>query len=110
MSRLAEINVECPDAQSWISFMKVLGALVAMVLVVWLSLVVTDSRVLVKETLVRPGQVYVVDGYGDLGLDNQNQLACWYFNGRGILPMVFWQSPNSIMGRDSCPFLRRASD
>jgi hypothetical protein len=90
--------------------MKLVGMIVVVVLVVWLSLVVTDTRVLVGETLVRPGQVYVAEDHGDLGSSHQKTLVCRYFNGRRILTTVLWYSSNNIMGRDSCPFVRRPND
>lgn len=79
----------------------------AIVGLVWLGLVVTDTRILVEEKLVQPGQKYVVEGYGDLGALGQASLVCRYFNGRRILSTVFWYAPNNFMGRDSCSFVWR---
>jgi hypothetical protein len=45
------------------------------------AIVVTDTRILVEEKLIQPGQRYVVEGYGDLGANNQASLVCRYFNG-----------------------------
>ena len=80
---------------------------VAGVAVTWFGLVVTDSRILVEERLVQPGQAYVVEGHGDLGENSQASLVCRYFNGRRVLSTVFWYAPNNFMGRDSCPFISR---
>lgn len=73
----------------------------------WLSLLLTNTRILVGETKVEPGQEYVVENYGNLKGNQQASLVCSYFNGRKLLKTVFWYSPNNIMGRDSCPFLNR---
>ena len=88
--------------------MKVAGiaAVVALVLA-WVSLLVTDTRVLVGEVKVEPGQEYIVEGYGNLGQNKQASLVCSYFNGRKILTKVFWYAPNNLFGRDSCPFIYR---
>jgi hypothetical protein len=74
---------------------------------VWVSVLVTDTRVLIHEKLVRPGEKDMVDGYGDVGISAQATLVCRYFNGRQVLAAVFWHSPNNLMGRDSCPFITR---
>jgi hypothetical protein len=71
------------------------------------SLAVTDTRVLVGERVVQPGEKYVVEGFGDLSANAQASLVCRYFNGRKVLPTVFWHSPNNFMGRDSCPLIWR---
>ena len=73
----------------------------------WLGLLVTDTRILVDEELVQPGQTYMVEGYRDLGANNQASLVCRYFNGRRVLSTVFWYAPNNFMGRDNCPFVSR---
>jgi len=80
---------------------------VAAVGIVWISITVSDTRVLVGERLVRPGEQYVVEGFGDVGANAQASLVCRYFTGRSVLPTVFWYSPNNFMGRDSCPFIWR---
>lgn len=71
------------------------------------GLVVTDTRVLVEERLVQPGQTSLVDDYDDVDGSSQASLVCRYFNGRRMLLTVFWYAPNNFMGRDSCPFIRR---
>lgn len=72
-----------------------------------LLLLLSGRRVLVSETKVQPGEVYVVDGYGNVGAAAQASLVCRYFTGRGIQATVFWYSLNNIFGRDSCPFIYR---
>lgn len=74
---------------------------------IWLMLLLTDTRVLISETKVNPGQKYIVEEHGDLGANNQSTLVCRYFNGRKILTSVLWYSPNNFLGKDSCPFLTR---
>ena len=71
-------------------------------------LLVTDTRVLVDEYKVWPGQNVVVDGYGDLGRYGRISLVCSYFSGRKVLSAVYWYAPNNHMGRDSCPFINKA--
>ena len=71
------------------------------------ALLASDYRVLLYERLVRPGDSYIVEGYGDLGKAQQTQLVCTYFTGRDLKTIVFWHSPNNIMGRDSCSFIYR---
>ncbi len=82
-------------------------AAVALLGLAWVALVVTDTRILVEEKLIRPGQRYVVEGYGDLAQNSQASLVCRYFNGRRVLSTVFWHAPNNFMGRDSCPVISR---
>ena len=74
----------------------------------WLGLLVTDTRILVEEKLVQPGELYVVEGHGDLGANSHASLVCRYFNGRRVLSTVFWYAPNNFMGRDSCPVVSRS--
>lgn len=66
-----------------------------------LTLLVGDFRVLVWQTHNRARDL----GYG------QDTLSCHYFNGRGFVGGNeggdYWYSPNNIMGRDSCPFVKR---
>lgn len=85
--------------------------LVATVLVIadiWV--LVTDRRILIWKTIVRPGPTFVVEDHGDLDKNRSPSLVCRYFNGRKILTIAFWYASNNIMGRDSCPFLRGAND
>jgi hypothetical protein len=72
-----------------------------------IGLLVSGYRVLMKETLVRPGEYYLVEGYDNLGDANQASLACRYFTGRAFMTIVFWYSESNVLGRDSCPFLYR---
>ena len=88
--------------------MKRASIIIAAVIVLgWVGLLLTDTRVLLGEVKVEPGQEFVVEGYGNLKEDNQASLVCSYFNGRKVLRTVFWYAPNNIMGRDSCPFIYR---
>jgi hypothetical protein len=72
-----------------------------------LALLLAGARVLVFEAKVRPGQVYVVEGYGNLGEASQASLVCRYFTGRAIVAAVFWYAPKGSFGRDSCPVIYR---
>jgi len=72
---------------------------------VWLLILVTDTKVLVWQTKINPGDSYHHEDYGDLGKNKQASLVGYYFNGRGIVSRVYWYSPNNMLGRDSCPFL-----
>jgi hypothetical protein len=68
-----------------------------------LGLLVSGNRVLVWQAKVEPGQRYEVEGWGDLGKNQQASLACYYFTGRSIKPQVYWYSPSNVMGKDECP-------
>jgi len=69
------------------------------------ALLLSGKRVLISEKKVSPGESYFVSDYGNLGDSKQASLVCEYFTGRSLLTKVFWHSPNSILGRDQCPFL-----
>jgi hypothetical protein len=71
------------------------------------TLLVSGYRVLFGETLVKPGEYYQVENYGNLGDAGQASLACKYFTGRGFKTAVFWYDSSNSLGRDSCPFLYR---
>jgi hypothetical protein len=71
------------------------------------SLLVSGYRLLVGEKLVKVGEYYQVEDYGNLGGAEQASLACRYFTGRGFKTMVFWYSADNVLGRDSCPFVFR---
>ena len=83
------------------------GLLIA--IVAWLALTVTNTRILIRQHLVRPGESYLVESWGDVGARGQASLVCRYFNGRQLVTPVFWHAPNNFMGRDSCPVLTRPS-
>ena len=86
--------------------MKTYGLLFSVIIaLVWGYILVTDTRVLLKEAKVEPGVHYIVEGYGDLGKNKQASLACTYFNGRKVMQTVFWYAPSNFMGKDSCPFV-----
>lgn len=80
-------------------------AIVGVVIMAWLLVLVTNTKVLISEIKVDPGQDYYVEEWGNLGASSQSSLLCKYFNGRVVLNRVFWYSPNNLFGRDSCPFL-----
>jgi hypothetical protein len=69
------------------------------------ALLFSGKRILVTERLVKPGDKYSVDEYGDLGKEDQRSLLCQYFTGRSILTRVFWYSPENLFGKDQCPFI-----
>ena len=85
--------------------MKLISSFITFAVIAVIALLVTDSKVMLSETLAIPGQHYVVEEYGDLGRHRQPTLHCGYFTGRKIINRVFWYSPNKQYGRDSCPFL-----
>ncbi len=78
---------------------------IALAILIWLYILITDTRVLIEEVKVNPGQSYLASGFGDLGKNKQSSLACKYFNGRKIIQKVYWYSANNIMGKDSCKFI-----
>jgi hypothetical protein len=82
-----------------------LAGAVVCVSLLWIAILATDTRVLISERLVRPGEHYVTEDYGDLGGREGSSLVCQYFNGRRVLTHVFWYASNNIFGRDSCRFL-----
>jgi len=89
----------------WFRKNRILSLGILAVIVLWFVLMITDSRILLSEKKIDPGQSYVVEDYGDLGEASQASLVCLYFNGRKTMTEVFWYSPDNIFGRDSCPFL-----
>jgi len=68
------------------------------------ALLFSSKRVFIQQTLVRPGQSYIVPGFGNVGKQAQASLVCRYFTGRGIVTDVLWYSAINQMGRDECPF------
>ena len=84
---------------------KIAIILLAILTSINLLLLVSSKRVLVWETKVEPGEIYVLPEWGDLGKAQQAQLVCRYFTGRSFKLSVYWYSPNGVMGKDECPFL-----
>ena len=80
------------------------------VLTICLFLRATETRVLIKQTIVKPGETYIVDGWGNLGSASSASLVCQYFTGLGTTVNVFWYAPNNILGRDSCRFISREAN
>jgi hypothetical protein len=68
----------------------------------------SNSRILLWEHLVQPGDTYTVKGYGNLGARRQASLACTYFTGLSRTVTVFWYSPDNVLGRDGCPLIYAA--
>ena len=87
--------------------MRIVCVIVVFVVLAWVVVMATDTKILTSETKVEPGQEYYVEDWGNVGDASQASLVCKYFNGRKSLTRVFWYSPNNILGRDSCPFLIR---
>ncbi|BAL23503.1 hypothetical protein [Azoarcus sp. KH32C] len=100
-------DLYCPSYSVLVPRMKMKNVAVAVISIaglVCLTLLVSGTRVLVWETKVNPGEVYVVEEHGDLGGSKQATLVCRYFTGRSIRTSVLWYSSNNIMGKDQCPF------
>ena len=58
---------------------------------------------LLEEKIIRPGETYIVEDYGDLGESDQASLVCVYsFRGQQRT-RVYWYSPNDILGKSFCP-------
>ena len=72
----------------WIQNNKI-KSLLGVVILLYLLLLTTNTKILLSETKVEPGQDYVVEDWGNLGDASQASLACKYFNGRNILTRVF---------------------
>lgn len=85
--------------------MKLAPSILTLASVVWLYLLITDTRVFISEKKVNPGEQYFADSYGDLGAYAQASLVCRYFNGRKVLQSVYRYASNNFMGKDSCPFI-----
>lgn len=90
---------------NWKGWTAIAAATILLFAVVLLA---TGSRVLIWETRVNPGQIYIAGEWGDLGAAGHPQLVCRYFTGRSIQLSVLWYSSNNIMGRDQCPFFVKA--
>jgi hypothetical protein len=76
-----------------------------LLVIAWLAAMALGVRILVSEKLVKPGQSYAVESYGDLGASQVESLACSYFTGRKIVTRVYNYAPNNILGKDERPFL-----
>jgi hypothetical protein len=72
-----------------------------------LFLLVSNTRVLLSQRIVHPGEHFIAGEWGDLGKSGQASLACTYFTGRGQTLNVYWYSMDNFMGKDQCPFLFR---
>lgn len=96
-------SMECKVAK--LSKMNVPIFVLVTLVLVSLLLLVSGKRVLVWETKVNPGDNYVLAEWGELGKGEQAQLVCRYFTGRSIQPIVYWYSPNGLLGIDQCPFI-----
>ena len=59
-----------------------------------LILLITDFRVLVKETKIQ-------------NTKGNDYFVCKYFTGRSFVDQEIWYSSNNILGVDSCPFVRK---
>ena len=59
-----------------------------------LLLLITDFRVLVKETKIQ-------------NTKGNDYFVCKYFTGRSFVDQEIWYSSNNILGVDSCPFIRK---
>jgi hypothetical protein len=76
----------------------------------WGLLLVTDRKVLIWETTVRPGQALAVSGWGDVDGGATGSLVCRYFTGRSVVTRVFTFAANNLLGRDQCPFMLSGRD
>gem|GEM_PF-1881328 len=79
----------------------------ALVVLGWLTVIASGARILVSEKLIKPGQSYIVEGYGDLGASREESLVCSYFTGRKMVARVYSYAPNNLFGKDECPFLAK---
>jgi hypothetical protein len=86
-------------------YQKPIKYVLIFVTVIWITIIITHTRILIFETRVNPGVYYEVEGYGDLSNASQASLVCKYFTGSTILTDVFWYSPNNIMGKNKCPLI-----
>ena len=86
---------------------RVVGVAAAVVFGLAVGMQAFRVRVLLSERRITPGQTFVVEGYGDLGKNEQATLACRYFTGRSVKTRVFWYSPAGMVGRDECPLFVR---
>lgn len=85
----------------------VVAGAAGLLLLAELTLLVSGERLLVSQTLVRPGESYAVANFGDVGKSAQASLVCRYFTGRSVTTNVLWYSSNNVMGRDECPTFSR---
>ena len=59
-----------------------------------ITLLLTDFRVLVKETKIK-------------NTKGQDYFICKYFTGRSFVDQEMWYAANNFLGVDSCPFIRK---
>ena len=94
----------------WSGAMRLLVTGILVALTICFFLRATETRLLINQTIVKPGETYVVDGWGNVGSATSAVLVCQYFTGLGTTTNVFWYAPNNIMGRDSCRFISREAN
>ena len=58
---------------------------------------------LLEEKVIRPGESYVVEDYGDLGESQHPSLVCRYSFRGTERTRVYWYSPNDVLGKSYCP-------
>lgn len=60
----------------------------------WCLLLVTDRRVLIRETTVRSGQALAISGWGEVDGGATGGLVRRYFTGRSVVTRVFTFAAN----------------
>ena len=58
---------------------------------------------LLEEKIIRPGETYTVEDYGDLGESNHASLVCVYLFRGQQRTRVYWYAPSDILGKSFCP-------
>ena len=78
---------------------------IGLLVMLYLTMLLTNTKVFISETRVNPGDDYYLEEWGNLGDASQTSLVCKYFNGRKFMSIAYWYSPNNILGKDSCPII-----
>jgi len=90
---------------NWLRKNKIVLGIFTFFVILWVVILCTETRFLVFEKKIEPGQNYSIEGYSNLGDSKQASLVCKYFTGRKFYTAVFWYSPDNTFGKDVCPFL-----
>lgn len=85
-----------------ISQKQVILIVLLFVFILWIIILLTNTRILISEVKVETNQYYFVEGFGNITESNPDTsfLVCTYFNGWKTIKEV-WKYPLS----ESCIFI-----
>ena len=112
--KLQEINQEI-DLKAQKGLMnkrnvKLVAFVLAILLLIYLTLLVSGRGFLVYEKFVKPGTSYKLEDWGDLGNFSKPKLVCKYFMAQSVLTKVYDYSYDINYGKDGCTFIINERD